>query len=92
MQAVRSGRWKLILEQHEYPPLTTIMYTNRPQVMQKHFPLRDRAELYDLEADVGEKRDVAGEHPDVVKRLTKLAEEFDRKLKADRRNECVVGP
>ena len=63
LQAVRSGRWKLILEQHEYPSLTTIMYTNRLQVMQKHFPLRDSPSLYDLETDVGEKHDVAAEHP-----------------------------
>jgi hypothetical protein len=38
LQVVRSGRWKLFLEHHTYPALTTIMCTNRPQVMQKHFP------------------------------------------------------
>ena len=59
LQAVRSGQWKLLLEQHEYPSLTTIMYTNRLQVMQKHFPLREKPSLYDLETDVGEKQDVA---------------------------------
>ena len=55
------------------------MYTSRPQVMERHFPLRDLAEISDLEADMGEKHDVAGEHPDVVKRLTKLAGAFDRR-------------
>ena len=90
--AVRSGRWKLVLEQHEYPLLTTIMYTNRLQVLQRHFPLRDRASLYDLETDAGEKCDVAGEHAEVVRRLTKAAGGFDRKLREDRRAECVVGP
>ena len=92
LQAVRSGRWKLILEQHGYPSLTTIMYTNRPQVMQRHFPLREQPSLYDLETDVGEKHDVAAEHPDVVKRLTKLAGNFDRRLRSDRRPEAVVAP
>jgi arylsulfatase A-like enzyme len=92
LQAVRSGRWKLILTQHEYPSLTTIMYTNRPQVMQRHFPLRDRPSLYDLEADLGEKRDLAAEHPEVVKRLTKLARNFDHKLRLDRRPEVVLPP
>ena len=92
LQAVRSGQWKLFLEQHDYPSLTTIMYTNRPQVMQKHFPLRDKADLYDLEADVGEKHDVAVEHPDVVKRLSKLARDFDRRLQSDKRLESLVGP
>jgi arylsulfatase A len=92
LQAVRDGRWKLILEQGEYPSLTTIMYTNRPQVMQRHFPLRDRPELYDLETDVSEKQDVAADHPDVVNRLKKLAGDFDRRLQSDRRPEAVVTP
>jgi arylsulfatase A len=90
LQAVRSGHWKLFLEQHEYPSLTTIMYTNRPQVMQKHFPLRDGPSLYDLESDVGEKHDVAAEHPDVVKRLSKMARNFDRQLQSDKRPESVA--
>ena len=68
------------------------MYTNRPKVMQKHFPLRDKPSPYNLATDVGEKHDVAVQHPDVVKRLTKLAGEFDRKLKADRRPEAVLPP
>jgi arylsulfatase A len=92
LQAVRSGRWKLFLEQHEYPMLTTIMYTNRLQVMHKHFPLRDKPSLYDLESDMGEKRDVAAEHPDVVKRLTGQARDFDRRLQADKRPETIIAP
>jgi arylsulfatase A len=92
LQAVRSGPWKLFLEQHDSSSLTTIMYTNRPQVMQKHFPLRDKPSLYNLAADVGEQRDVAAEHPDVVRRLTKLAREFDRQLQADRRPEAFIAP
>jgi arylsulfatase A-like enzyme len=90
LQAVRSGRWKLFIEQSEYPALTTIMYTSRPQVMQRHFPLRDQPSLYDLESDLGETRDLGAEHPEVVKRLSKLARDFDRRLQADKRPECVV--
>ncbi len=48
LQAIRSGSWKLFLPQQGYPFLTTIMYTNRLQVMQKHFPLRDKPSLYNL--------------------------------------------
>ena len=92
MQAIRSDRWKLVLEQREYPSLTTIMYTNRPQVMQRHFPLRDKPSLYDLETDLGEQQDAAAAHPDVVKRLTKLATAFDRALRLDRRPEAVILP
>jgi hypothetical protein len=72
--------------------MTTIMYTNRPQVMQKHFPLRDKPSLYDLETDVGEMHDVTAEHPAVVKRLTKLAGDFDRRLRADRRQGATLPP
>jgi len=41
--------------------------------------------LYDLEADVGEKRNVAGQHPDVVQRLTQLARRFEADLKTHSR-------
>jgi arylsulfatase A len=92
LQAVRSGKWKLFLPQHEYPTLTTIMYTNRPQVMQRHFALRDKPSLYDLDADLGETRDLAAEHPHVVKRLAKEAHEFDRRLQKDKRPETVLPP
>lgn len=67
--AVRSGKWKL------------------------HFPRGSRRKgkkarppaLYDLEADIGEKKNVAAEHADVVARLTKLAKEFDAALRKNRR-------
>ena len=36
--------------------------------------------LYDLAADPGETKNVAGEHPEVVKELLKLADEFRRDL------------
>jgi arylsulfatase A-like enzyme len=36
--------------------------------------------LYDLTADPGEKKDVAGGHPEVVKRLTAMADEVRRDL------------
>jgi arylsulfatase A-like enzyme len=91
LQAVRAGHWKLFLSQAEYPTLTTIMYTNRLPVMQKHFPLRPGPSLYDLETDLGESRDVVERHPEVVKKLTKQARKFDRQLQADRRPEANIG-
>ena len=36
---------------------------------------RPEVELYDLEADIGESKNVAAAHPDVVKRLTELADQ-----------------
>jgi arylsulfatase A len=41
--------------------------------------------LYDLEADIGEKDNVADAHPEIVARLTRVMEEFDRDLKAHSR-------
>jgi arylsulfatase A-like enzyme len=46
---------------------------------------RKKPELYDLEADISEKNNVADEHPEIVKRLTDMMEEFDRELKANTR-------
>jgi arylsulfatase A-like enzyme len=42
-------------------------------------------ELYDLIADIGEKTNLAGEHPEIVKRLSDIMEQFDSELKANSR-------
>ena len=66
LQAVRSGRWKLVRARPARPPWcswSARMVDAVPQV-----------QLYDLEADVGETRDVADQHPEVVARLTRLVE------------------
>ncbi|HVR73696.1 MAG TPA: sulfatase [Planctomycetota bacterium] len=72
LQAVRSGRWKLILP-HKYRTLDgkpggtggkPALYVERTAGL----------ELYDLEADPGETRDLAAGNPDVVKRLELAAE------------------
>jgi arylsulfatase A len=44
-----------------------------------------QTELYDLKADISEKQNLADKHPDVVKRLSNMMEEFDRELKANTR-------
>jgi len=62
LQAVRSGKWKLHL-----PLKPKKRHWGKPEpeaVLQ----------LFDLEADMGEQNNVADRHPDVVKRLTTLAE------------------
>ncbi len=41
---------------------------------------RNEGTLYDLEADIGESRDVAAEHPDVVARIRELVAEIDADL------------
>ena len=62
LQAVRSGKWKLHLEL----PNKLIGLGNKRQPA--------KAELYDLDADIGETKNVAAQHPEVVAQLTKYAE------------------
>ncbi|TKJ36062.1 MAG: arylsulfatase [Planctomycetes bacterium B3_Pla] len=62
LQAVRSGKWKL------YLPLEAKWQNFSGRTKPSH------AELYDLEADLGETRNLANEHPDVVTRLLALVE------------------
>jgi arylsulfatase A-like enzyme len=42
-----------------------------------------KTELYDLQADISERNNVAAEHPAIVKRLNFMMKEFDRELKAN---------
>ena len=53
--------------------------------------IRDR--LYDLEADIGEKNNVAAQHPEIVARLIRQARAFDAALQRDQRPmQFVPGP
>ena len=74
LQAVRSGRWKLVFP-HTYTTLT-----GRPGGHNGVPAKYDRvklasAELYDLRRDPEEKRNVAARHPTIVSRLEILAEQ-----------------
>jgi arylsulfatase A-like enzyme len=70
LHAVRSGRWKLHFP-HAYRSLKEPGSGGRPgPYEQKQIGLS----LFDLEADPGESKDVAARHPEVVERLTRLAE------------------
>jgi arylsulfatase A len=62
LQAVRDDRWKL------YLPLKLKKHGWRQ--VQPDSPLQ----LYDLQADIGERNNVADRYPEVVERLTALAE------------------
>jgi len=66
LQAVRTGRWKLVLPRPARPP-----WTGWSARMVDAVP---ETQLFDLEADVAEQHNVAGRHPDVVGRLMKLVE------------------
>ncbi len=62
LQAVRSGKWKL------YLPLPA------KQIDLRSGTAASKAELYDLDADIGETIDVAADHPEVIARLTAYAD------------------
>ena len=47
--------------------------------------LSGKKELYDLDADISEATNVAGEHPEVVEKISALAKKYDADLKANSR-------
>ena len=66
LQAVRSGKWKLVLPRPAKPKWT--LWSARL------IDAVDELSLYDLEADLGETTNVAKQNPDEVARLLKLVE------------------
>jgi arylsulfatase A len=70
LHAVRSGKWKLHLP-HASKEVVEPGKGGRPG---RANPIKVELSLYDLERDAGETADVAGENPEVVKRLLELAE------------------
>jgi arylsulfatase A-like enzyme len=78
LQAVRSGKWKLML-----PHTARTMNGQEPGkdgTPGKYKPEKVALGLYDLSADVGETTDVADKNPDVVKRLQALADKAREEL------------
>jgi arylsulfatase A-like enzyme len=71
LQAVRSGRWKLYLPLDE-------KWDRRRWRNNKGEP--SPLELLDLDADIGEAKNLAQAHPEVVERLTALAEQAREEL------------
>ena len=73
LQAVRSGRWKLHLALND----------KQRNWGKSEGPVP--AQLFDLAAEISEETDVSSEHPEVVARLTALAEEARESLGDDGR-------
>jgi arylsulfatase A-like enzyme len=67
--AIRQGKWKL-----EFCPGSGGWSSPRPG--QEDTSKLPPIQLYDLEADIAETRNVQGEHPDVVARLTALMTKY----------------
>ena len=75
LQAVRSGPWKLAVSRQSIG----MGMKEKPADLAK--PMR----LYNLDEEIGELTDRAAEQPEVVARLSKLAETMAAEIKANRR-------
>jgi arylsulfatase A len=82
LEAMRSGRWKL-----HFPHGYRSMNGNKPGKDGKpglyDYSVKTGIELYDLEADIGESKDLAATRPEVVTRLVKMAEAMRNRLGDD---------
>jgi arylsulfatase len=72
LQAVRAGRWKLVLPRQANSPYTLWIGRYTDSVEQ---PL-----LFDLQNDIGEQNDLAGEYPDIVRKLMQDADKARQEL------------
>lgn len=72
LQAVRRGRWKLVLPRRAKPPWCSWSARMVDAVLE--------LALYDLKTDIGETTNVAEKYPDVVAELTELVEEGRQEL------------
>jgi arylsulfatase len=79
LQSVMSGPWKLQLP-HTYRTLAGKPGGRDGLPAAYEQRKLEQSELYDLEHDIGELTDVAGRHPDTVKRLEALAEQARAEL------------
>ncbi len=73
LRAVRSGKWKLILP-HTEPDDVGIRKNWESHISREDSVRISKVELYDLDVDVGEANDVAGQHLGKVAELMKLAD------------------
>jgi len=72
LEAVREGEWKLMLP----TAANALGKAQTPETTER------RASLFNLNTDIGESKDVAAQHPEVIARLEKLIEKMDADLGA----------
>jgi arylsulfatase A-like enzyme len=68
-RAVRSGNWKLVRQPLMWPKIQHLPLDSVENFKQNPW------ELYDLSVDEGEKNNIAGQHPEILKKLIGYAEE-----------------
>lgn len=82
--AVRKGKWKLLLP-HEYPTLKGREGGKNGIPVEYEKGNIDTA-LYNLQTDISETNNLKDRNPEMVDSLCKLAQEYNRKLKQNRRS------
>lgn len=95
LQAVREGRWKLLVPIAEYPtPVPpSLWFVHQPALFERQHRLWPQPTLYDLTTDPGETKNLAAEHPDIVQRLLGLARAFDTRFQREQKPmEILPGP
>ena len=86
LQAIRLGHWKLFLSQAGPPEQSaSLWYLQNPELFERHHRKREEPELYNLEADREETRNLATERPEIVERLDGIARRFDERMQRDKR-------
>lgn len=79
--AIRDARWKL----HAVAPVERWAGKLPPEALLATRPKDSLPWLYDLEADIGETRNVAAQNPEIVARLKVALEELDATLSREER-------
>jgi len=79
LEAMRSGRWKLHFP-HRYRTLPEGAEGNNGIPAKYNYRARIGLSLFDLESDRAESMNVAEDHPEVLERLMKMADEMRAKL------------
>ncbi len=72
LEAMRMGKWKLHFP-HQYRTIVGTTPGNDGTPRPYKHP-RTTLELYNLETDIGESTNVADQHPDIIERMTQLAD------------------
>lgn len=78
LKAIRSGKWKFHLALPKFPGKGKTKSVGDPA-------------LFDLDAYIGEKKNVFNAHPEVVKRLRSYVETFGKELAQNSRPAAFVG-
>ncbi len=79
LQAIRKGNWKLHLP-HKYAKLEVAGNNGKRG---KYRDEKIELSLFNLEKDIGEQQNLVSEYPKIVKQLEKLAQDYDKKLRAN---------